>query len=266
MSQLEDLINLEAFREAAKGFKDAAPYPNMFCDGFFKEEVAQALAEEFPDYESDLWHEYNNPIEVKKVQNDWNRFPPMTYKVFQTLNSPEFVEFLEETLEMKPLFSDSGLNGGGWHIHRPGGKLNVHLDYSIHPKLQLERKLNILIYMNPNWKAEWGGQLGLWEQHETKKAPGPLVKEIAPIFNRAALFDTTCNSWHGLPEPVKSPEGQCRKSLAAYYLTIPSEQAEQRGKALFAPWKDQEGDQEVLDLIEKRAQVNAAEGVYRKKA
>ncbi len=262
---IEDFINCEAFREAARGFKDAEPFPNMYCDGFFKEDVATVLGSEFPEYDSPLWHEYNNAIEVKKVQNDWNRFPPMTYKVFQMLNSPDFVSFLEDVLDIHPLYSDSGLNGGGWHIHKRGGKLNVHLDYSTHPKLLLERKLNIIIYMNPNWDPAWGGQLGFWKQHESKRVPGPLIKQIDPIFNRAALFDTTMDSWHGLPEPLNCPETESRKSLAAYYLTTPGMTAEDRGKALFAPYKEQADDPEVLALIEKRSQVSSAQDVYRSK-
>ena len=118
-------------------------------------------------------------------------------------------------LDNTPLFADSGLNGGGWHIHKQGGKLNTHLDYSLHPKLKLERKLNLIVYLNPDWNAEWGGALGFWGNESSSK-PGELVKEIPPKFNRAVIFDTTVNSWHGLPDPLRCPEGQSRKSLAVY--------------------------------------------------
>ena len=124
-------------------------------------------------------------------------------------------------ISKKKLYSDIGLNGGGWHIHKKGGKLNQHLDYSLHPKLGLERKLNIIIYLNSNWKKEWKGNLGFWS-NESNKEPGNLVREIEPKFNRAILFDTTQNSWHGLPEPVNCPKGEYRKSLAIYYLCKPS--------------------------------------------
>ena len=94
-----------------------------------------------------MWHEYGNAIEVKKVCNNWNEFPKKTYGVFSYLNSIQFVDFLSNNLfEKCKLQSDSGLNGGGWHIHSRGGKLNTHLDYSLHPKLGLQRKLNIIVY------------------------------------------------------------------------------------------------------------------------
>ena len=258
----DQFIDVENLRKSAMNFQDRKPFPYMICDGFFRSDVALKLSGEFPDFHSPIWHEYNNAIEQKKVQNDWNRFPPLTYKIFQFLNSLEFTKELETLLKVSPLFPDSGLNGGGWHIHGRGGKLNVHLDYSIHPKLNLERKLNILVYMNPEWRDEWGGHLGLWYQDEMAKAPGVLARMIEPRFNRAVLFDTTQNSWHGLPEPILCPEGQYRKSLAVYYLTTPSEKAEARGKALFSPYKDQASDPEVLDLIERRSKVGTASDVY----
>lgn len=102
----------------------------------------------------------------------------MTYRALSYLNSSEFVSSLSRTLfEDDILSSDFGLNGGGWHIHSKGGKLNTHLDYSLHPKTRLQRKLNIIIYLNSEWEENWGGALGLWG-NDSDKAPGPLVKQI----------------------------------------------------------------------------------------
>jgi hypothetical protein len=89
--------------------------------------------------------------------------------------------------------------------------------------------------------------------------PGALAKSVEPRFNRAVLFDTTQQSWHGLPEPIACPLGQVRKSLAVYYLTDPPVAREaQRTRALFAPAPDQAGDAEVLSLIERRASEQGA--------
>ena len=110
-----------------------------------------------------------------------------------------------------------------------------------------------------------GGSLGLWSQHKEKIAPGDLVQTIEPFFNRAVLFDTTQNSWHGLPEPINCPEGVCRNSLAVYYLCKPRHNVDVRGRALFAPTKEQENDPEILELIKKRSSVQTSSQVYRKK-
>ncbi|MDA9164408.1 2OG-Fe(II) oxygenase [Alphaproteobacteria bacterium] len=259
------MINLDSLKKASINWTNQTPFPHFIVDDFFEVDVAKQLEKEFPSFEENIWHEYGNAIEVKKVCNNWNAFPSCTYEAFSYLNSPSFVEFLSKCLfGRSKLYCDSGLNGGGWHIHSRGGKLNTHQDYSLHPKLGLQRKLNIIVYLNSEWQSEWGGQLGLWD-NKSADAPGDLIKEIEPKFNRAAIFDTTCNSWHGLPNPLECPENQFRKSLAVYYLTEPPIEADDRGKALFAPTAEQQHDDEVLELIKKRSSVATASSVYSKK-
>lgn len=256
------MINLESIRKASINWTEKKPFPHFIVDDFFEAGVADDLEDEFPNFDDGVWHRYGNAIEVKKVCNNWNAFPSCTYEAFSFLNSPKFVYFLSTCLfgENK-LYSDSGLNGGGWHIHGRGGKLNTHLDYSLHPKLGLQRKLNIIVYLNSEWQSDWGGHLGLWD-NKSADAPGKLIKEIEPKFNRAAIFDTTLNSWHGLPNPLKCPENQFRKSLAVYYLAEPPVDVDDRGKALFAPTAEQQNDKEVLELIKKRSSVATASSVY----
>ncbi len=259
---IDKYINRQKVEAAFKAFHDAQPYPFCVIDDFFKPNVAQALAREFPEFEDPAWHQYNNPIEIKKTCNNWNMFPKQTYFMFDYLNTREVRSWLSKLTGIAPLYADPGLNGGGWHIHRAGGKLNIHLDYSLHPKLGHQRKMNLIVYMNPDWQEDWGGELGIWEQDSERRKPGPLRHKIAPMFNRAVFFDTTQNSWHGLPDPVGCPEGQCRKSMAIYYLTDPAVGAEDRGKALFAPTQEQEDDPEILELIRKRSATDTAADVY----
>lgn len=245
-------------------FRQSQPFEHVVIDNFFEPELALQLEAEFPTFEDNVWHHYNNAIEVKKACNNWNVFPEITYRTFAWLNSDEFVQILSGRLGIEGLSADPGLNGGGWHIHKKGGKLNTHLDYSVHPKLMRQRKLNLIVYLNSDWQDAWGGHLGLWRQHPSKRKPGELVHSLSPRFNRAVLFDTTQDSWHGLPAPLACPEGQTRRSLAVYYLVPAIEGVDPRGKALFAPTAEQETDVAVLDLIKVRSDVKGAEMVYRK--
>lgn len=121
----------------------------------------------------------------------------------------------------------------------------------------------MIIYLNSRWQEEWGGSLGFWN-NQTSEEPGDLQKEITPVFNRAVLFDTTCNSWHGLPNPIDCPQDECRKSIAVYYLVTPQQDTDPRAKALFAPSEAQKDDQDVLDLIKLRASGDTAHHVYKK--
>jgi Rps23 Pro-64 3,4-dihydroxylase Tpa1-like proline 4-hydroxylase len=233
-------------------------------DNFLVQEVAEAIEKEFPAYDDNVWAFYNNAIENKKTMNHWDRFQAITYRTFSYLNSPEFLDELKKMTGIQNIMSDFGLSGGGLHIHKRGGKLNVHLDYSLHPKLKLERRLNIIIYLSREWQSDWGGDLGLWSHDEVTKQPKECIKKVPVKFNRAVIFDTTQNSWHGLPEALSCPEGMYRKSLAAYYLTEPRDCTSERGKALFAPHESQKDDKEVLELIEKRSSLTTFDQVYRK--
>lgn len=249
------------FEQLVSRFRSAEPYDHVVIDDFFEPSIAEGLAEEFPEFDSPIWAEYNNPIEIKKLCNRWDKFPRLTYSVLNYLNSPEFVGQMS-LLVGEQLYPDPGLNGGGWHTHKAGGKLNTHLDYSIHPKLGLERRVNIIVYLQPKWKPEYGGELGLWAVAPDGKGPGELKAQIACNFNRAVIFDTSQNSWHGLPEPVRCPEGINRNSIAVYYLCEPRPGVSERGKALFAPYGDQANDESIMELIRLRSQVNAAASVY----
>lgn len=255
------MLNINAWEKAKKEGFSTFPFDHIIIDDFFKPEIADKLAQEFPDFNEPAWREYNNPIEIKRLLNSWDKFPETTYQAFYNLCGKNFIDELEKLtgLVLQP---DYGLNGGGWHIHGKGGKLNVHLDYSLHPKLPCERKLNLIVYLSKDWEKEWRGDLQLWSNNTEKKQPLKCEKSIDIKFNRAVIFDTTQNSWHGLPDIIDCPEGVFRKSIALYYLTEPGESAVDRSKALFAPYGDQKDDPEVLKLIEKRSNVNSAASVY----
>jgi Rps23 Pro-64 3,4-dihydroxylase Tpa1-like proline 4-hydroxylase len=254
-------IDWRALRQA---FETAAPFPHVVIDEFFEPALAEALEADIPPLDDPTWMHYSNPVEEKRAINHWDRFPALTYRTFAYLNSG-FLDPLRALTGLKPLASDAGLNGGGWHLHGRGGKLNVHLDYSIHPKLGLERRLNLIVYLTKGWDPAWGGALGLWTPEANGEQPKALAKSVDCLFNRAVIFDTGKNSWHGLPNPITCPADVYRKSMAVYYLTPAREDAAGRGKALFAPHGEQKKDRRVLDLIRRRSDVRSAPKTYRSK-
>ncbi len=262
MNKSQSMLKLDSILSLKEDFRGSEPFPHLVMDEFLPAQLAKDLATDFPGLGDDKLFEYNNPLEVKKALNDWNSYPPNTYRFLQYLNSEEVVGTFSELLGIQ-LYPDHGLHGGGWHMHGNGGKLNPHLDYSIHPKLGLQRKLNLIIYLAEGWKTEWGGSLGLWAHNRNDNTPAELVKEVEIKFNRALLFDTTCNSWHGISRPVDCPTGRSRNSIAVYYLAEPSADAPERSRALYAPTKEQKGDEEILDLIRKRVDLKASKTVYK---
>jgi Rps23 Pro-64 3,4-dihydroxylase Tpa1-like proline 4-hydroxylase len=242
------------------------PFNHVVIDNFFTDEAAEALANEFPAWDNPIWNHYNNPIEKKKTMNAYDKFQKNTYKAFYELGSREMLHNLSELSGFTKLYFDAGLNGGGQHMYPAGCNLNAHLDYSLHPKLGLERVLNIIIYLTPDWKSEYNGGLELWTHDGINMQPDQCVKVLENKFNRAVIFQTNLDSWHsvGVHKKVNYPEGIYRNSLAAYYLTDPHEKTDVRGKALFAPDASQKNDQAVLDLIKKRSNIQSASEVYKK--
>ena len=81
------------------------PFDHCVVDNFFTDEMASILSNDFPAFDDPIWHQYDNPIEIKKVSNLWNIFPPTTYEVFSDLNSPDFVSYLSDISGIDPLYT-----------------------------------------------------------------------------------------------------------------------------------------------------------------
>lgn len=134
-------------------------------------------------------------------------------RLHEELASPEFLDLMSYALDVPGLMADPELVGGGIHETGPRGHLDVHVDFNYIEERDLHRRANILVYMNKNWKPEWGGNIELWDK-DVKKCH----HSFSPIFNRCVVFATNEISYHGVTA-VKCPEGVMRKSFAAYYYT-----------------------------------------------
>jgi len=193
------------------------PYPHIVIDNFLPNKLAKTIHGEFPSKEHLNWWKYNNLFEKKLAFDDISNMPPNIKQLFIEFNSQKFVSYLEKLTGIANLLADPTYRGGGLHQILPGGKLDIHADFNLHPTLNLERRLNVLLYLNEDWKPEWRGELELWDQNMTR-----CVKAISPVFNRFVCFNVTDDSNHGHPEPLNCPENISRKSLAVYYYTKPT--------------------------------------------
>ena len=147
--------------------------------------------------------------EKLKSQYSPDRLPAYTRHLFQAFNSRPFILFLEEMTGIKGLIPDPYYIGAGIHKTLNGGYLNIHADCNVHGQVKLERGLNVLIYLNPPWKEEWGGSFEVWDKPMKNK-----VASFAPTENRMCCFSTGSDTWHGNPEPVNHPDGLPRLSIA----------------------------------------------------
>jgi hypothetical protein len=197
-------------------YVSAQPFPHLVIDNLFDDADLDRVLEEFPEPAATRWVRFDNPLEKKlgfsheeSVVSDGIR------RFLDAMNGFEMLLFLEALSGIEGLIPDPYFRGGGLHQIEPGGFLEIHADFNVHPKLHLDRRLNMLTYLNKGWRDEWGGHLELWDAdiHECH------VK-IAPRFNRTVVFSTTDTSFHGHPHPLAAPEGVTRKSLSLYYYTV----------------------------------------------
>ena len=192
----------------------AAPYPHIAIDGLFPDAELDAVLAEFPRPEEIDWAVFDNPQEKKLGYRHGSRVGPRVEAFMQAMGTPPVLAFLEELTGIEGLIPDPYFGGGGPHQILPGGFLKIHSDFNWHPKLRLDRRLNVLVYLNRDWHEEYGGHLELWDT-EMRGA----VQKILPLFNRTVVFSTTDNSYHGHPTPLACPPGTSRKSVSFYYYT-----------------------------------------------
>jgi hypothetical protein len=202
-----------AARHAA-AYQSAAPFPHIVLDGVLAPSVVATAAAAFPGPHEPFWHRFANANEVKLATTHEAQLPPYLRRLVHELNSGVFVEFLERLTGIKGLVPDPHLAGGGLHQILPGGKLAVHVDFNVHPRLHLDRRLNLLLYLNDDWREDYGGHLELWDAEMKRRG-----QRILPLMNRMVVFNTTDFSYHGHPEPLTCPPGRARRSLALYYYS-----------------------------------------------
>ena len=211
-------------------YQRAEPFPHVVIDDFLPAEVLDRVLEEFPSKDDPVWARYKNPAEKKLGNNTEALMGPLARHLLAQFNSAPLCEFLERLTGIEGIISDPYFWGGGQHQIVRGGFLKMHSDFNWHAKLKLDRRINLLLYLNKDWPEAFGGYLELWD-----KEMKACVQKIAPLFNRIVVFNTTSTSYHGHPEPLTCPEDRSRKSLALYYYTAgrPADEKKESHTTLF---------------------------------
>ena len=194
----------------------APGFPHFHINNFLETSFANEIHDAFPSFAeaAKMGKLFSAVNEKRKIQvTDSSKFPSPIYRLHQLLASDAFVGAMSEMMAIPGLIADPALNGGGIHETNSGGHLDVHVDFNYNEELKLYRRVNILIYFNKDWRAEYGGYLDLWDKNVEN-----CLGVFAPAFNSAVGFATSEISWHGVT-PVTCPVEKMRKSFAVYYYT-----------------------------------------------
>lgn len=228
----------------AEQYQSGEPYPHICIDDFLPIEVIQKVRADIELLPS-AQQSFDAEAEKLKSQYSPDRLPAYSRHLFQAFNSRAFVRFLEEMTGIDGLIPDPYFVGAGIHKTLNGGYLNIHADFNLHKKMKLERRLNVLIYLNPPWKKEWGGSFEIWDKPMKNR-----VASFAPTENRMCCFSTGSDTWHGNPEPVKHPDGLPRLSIALYYYTATWSDSRIEHSTIFKP---RPGSADVSNARDRRA-------------
>lgn len=217
------IVNPVLFEEASisklrKEFDEALPYRHLVIDNFLTDEGAASLNENFPSIEALKTH-WKSLNEKKSEGSDFEKF----HESFRTLKSELFnkkiYDWITQVTGIEDVFITDDSMGAGLHQGTDGSFLDIHIDFNIHHVKNVHRRLNLLIYLEDDWKDEYGGHLELWNADMTN-----CDKKVAPQFNRCVIFETSEISYHGYGK-VSLPEHKTRKSFFAYFYTNEREDA-----------------------------------------
>lgn len=199
----------------ADDYARADPFPHIVIDGILPDSVIDEIKANFPTeaLKSDTVFNigYGGQHKRQVMPEDCNQ---VAREFFHFMNSAPVLRFLEGLTGIEGLIPDPYFSGGGFHETSRGGKLGVHADFRINEELHLQRRLNLLIYLNERWDDSWKGHLELWDKQMKN-----CRASVAPIYNRCVVFSTDADTWHGHPDELMTPDGVTRRSIALYYYT-----------------------------------------------
>lgn len=195
-------------------FRSGTPYPHVAIDNFLPPQILDRVLDEFPEDNALANDSYDRAQERLKVSFHPDRISDFSRILFYSFNSRPFIRLVENITGIRGLIPDPYFLGAGFHQLSQGGHLSIHADFNHHKPMNLERRVNVLIYLNKNWRDEFGGAFELWDKDMSR-----CFQAITPEFNRCVIFNTTAESMHGNPQPIKHPDGAPRRSIALYYYT-----------------------------------------------
>jgi Rps23 Pro-64 3,4-dihydroxylase Tpa1-like proline 4-hydroxylase len=229
-------------------YQNNVPFPNIHFNDFFNTEFLDSVLAEFNINEERDSVFFNDANQLKWSSKGDTSFGQNTKELIHFLNTESFLQFLQKLTGIEEtLLPDPYLIGGGLHEIKRDGFLKIHADFNKHPKTKLDRRINVLIYLNKDWEDEYGGNFELWNKDMTH-----CEKKIKPDFNTLAIFSTSDYSYHGHPSPLNCPKNSSRKSIALYYYTNGRPQNEvhtglQEHGTLFKARKNETMDNEVKE-------------------
>jgi hypothetical protein len=225
--------DLTAIAQAnCESYHDASPWSHVVLEDLFDPElIAKAEREELqPSLALEVERTYRK---VKAESPEPNG--PAARQILDSIRSEEFISFLESLTGVSDLIPDPTHYWAGLHVNPPGAFQAIHRDFRVHPITGLFHRVNVLIYLNSDWKSEYAGELELW-----RKDKSACERQVAPVAGKTVIFEAGPLAFHGIPEPINCPPGRARLSLAAIYYTENPPPDDRKESHFFRPKRPQD--------------------------
>ncbi|APZ45326.1 hypothetical protein BW723_02985 [Polaribacter reichenbachii] len=186
------------------------PFSYLIIDDFCDTNKLLKLREQIPELENKS-RDYmfaNNKFE----KSNYKELGPLFKEIYEDLRSERFNSFLSY-ISSKDVFVDPKNHGGGLHQGKKNSFLDMHLDFNYHPlEKNWFRQMNLLLYLNTDWKEDYKGHLKIEDLRSGKK------KELGVPFNRLIIQECGTYTLHGY-DMTNFPKGNYRTSIATYAYT-----------------------------------------------
>jgi hypothetical protein len=231
----EDRYQVRA-NQLKNDYVGADPFPHVVMDDFLPPSFCEQVLAEFPSPETSAWHRFEKHHSRKLASTEKMQLGKFTCELLDHFNSAPCLRFLESLTGITGLIPDPYFEGGGLHQIVSGGFLKIHTDFNFHTRLKLDRRINLIVYLNKDWREEYKGHLELWDRDMSR-----CVRKVLPVYNRCVVFSTTDWSYHGHPGKLACPPGWSRKSLALYYYSN-GRPEEERSAVHGTMWQERPAD------------------------